>query len=322
MHGLDNGSAGYDFKSLVRQLFESLKGNNKMEISLALGGGGAKGNAHIGVLRRLEKEGYKIRSVAGTSFGGLVAVFYALGYSPKEIQAIFESVNQNNLYGRSPSDGPSLLGMAGVRDLLDRVIGDKTFKDTRIPCAVTAVDINSGAEVILSDGSLKAALLATIALPGIFPVQRLNGYQLVDGGVLNPVPVNVARILSPGLPVVAVVLNDPIDLPVRGYNLPIPSIVPRQIAERLARISLAQSLDIFLRSVDVSSRYVSHLRLQVDKPDVLVRPDVHTISLLDQVTVEEVAQKGEQALEQVLPELKRKTAWIARLGRRVFGVEQ
>lgn len=290
-----------------------------MNITLALGGGGAKGNAHIGVLRRLEKEGYKISSVAGTSYGGLVAVFYALGYSPKEIQTIFESVDQKNLYGRSPHDGPSLLGMAGVHELLNKVIGEKTFNDTRIPCAVTAVDINSGAEVILSDGSLKAALLATIALPGIFPVQHLDGLDLVDGGVLNPVPVSVARFLSPGLPVVAVVLNDPIDLLVRGYNLPIPSIVPRQIAERLSRISLAQSLDVFLRSVDVSSRYVSHLRLQMDKPDVIVRPDVHTISLLDQVTIEDVAQLGEQALELVLPELKRKTAWAARLGRRVFG---
>lgn len=290
-----------------------------MDITLALGGGGAKGNAHIGVLRRLEKEGYRVRSVAGTSYGGLVAVLYAIGYSPNEIQAIFESTDQKALYGRALQDGPSLLGLAGVRQLLERIIGDKTFKDTRIPCAVTAVDINSGTEVILSEGSLKAAILATIALPGIFPVQNLDGLALVDGGVLNPVPVSVARLLSPGLPVVAVVLNDPIDLPVRGYNLPIPSIVPRQIAERLSRISLAQSLDIFLRSVDVSSRYVSHLRLQVDKPDVIVRPDVHHISLLDQVTVADVAQLGEQALENVLPDLKRKTAWTARLGRRIFG---
>jgi NTE family protein len=290
-----------------------------MEISLALGGGGAKGNAHIGVLRRLEKEGYKIRSVAGTSFGGIVAVLYAIGYSPKEIQAIFESVDQKALYGRSAQDGPSLLGLTGVRQLLERVIGDKTFSQTRIPCAVTAVDIHTGDEVILNEGSLRDAVLATIALPGIFPVQHINDWSLVDGGVLNPVPVSVARLLSPDLPVLAVVLNDPIDKPLRGYNLPIPSIIPRTIAESLARISLAQSLDVFLRSVDVSSRYVAHLRLQVDKPEVLVRPNVHHIELLDKVVVEDVAQLGEQALEEVLPDLKRETAWLTRIGRRVFG---
>ncbi|MBL8061822.1 MAG: patatin-like phospholipase family protein [Anaerolineales bacterium] len=291
-----------------------------MEITLALGGGGAKGNAHIGVLRRLEKEGYKISAIAGTSFGGLVAALYAVGYSPTEIQTSFEAIDQKTLYNRAPQDGPSLMGMGGVRQLLDKFLGEKTFNDTRIPCAVTAVDINSGREVILSDGLIREAVLATIALPGIFPVQRINGWDLVDGGVLNPVPVTVARSLNPGLPVVAVVLNDPMDKPVRGYNLPIPSIVPRQIAERLSRISLAQSMDIFLRSVDVSSRAVSYLRLQMDKPEVIVRPEVHHIELLDRVVVEDVAQLGEDALEKVLPQLKRETAWFARLGRTFAGV--
>lgn len=290
-----------------------------MDITLALGGGGAKGNAHIGVLRRLEKEGYKIRSVAGTSFGGLVAALYSVGYSPTEIQAIFESTDQTHLYGRAPQDGPSLLGMAGLRALLNKVIGEKTFADTRIPCAVTAVDINSGREVFLSEGKLMDAVLATVALPGIFPVQRLNGWDLVDGGVLNPVPVTTARMLSPDLPVVAVVLNDPIDLPVRGYSIPVPSIFPKSITDRIARISLAQSLDVFLRSVDVSSRALSHLRLEVDKPEVIVRPHVHHLSLLDQVVVADVAQLGEDALVEVLPQLKRAVSWQARLGRKVFG---
>lgn len=290
-----------------------------MEISLALGGGGAKGNAHLGVLRRLEKEGYRIASVAGTSFGGLVAALYAVGYSPKEIQVIFESVDQKNLYGRDPEDGPSLLGLMGLRQLLDRTVGEKTFKDTRIPCAVTAVDINSGGEVVLQSGRLKDALLSTVAIPGIFPVHHIDGLSLVDGGVLNPVPVSVARMLSPNLPVVAVVLNDPIDKPLHPYNLPLPNFVPHPIAERLSRISLAQSLDIFLRSVDASSRYVSFLRLQVDKPEILVRPEVHHIQILDKIVIEEVAQLGEQALEKALPDLKRETAWINRLGRRVFG---
>jgi NTE family protein len=289
-----------------------------MDITLALGGGGAKGNAHIGVLRRLETEGYKIRSVAGTSYGGLVAVLYAVGYSPNEIQTIFESTDQTHLYGRAPQDGPSLLGMAGVRKLLDKVIGEKVFADTNIPCAVTAVDINSGREVFLTEGKLADAVLATIALPGIFPVQRLNGWDLVDGGVLNPVPVTAARMLSPDLPVVAVVLNDPIDIPVRGYSIPVPSIFPKSITDRIARISLAQSLDIFLRSVDVSSRALSHLRLELDKPEVIVRPNVHHISLLDQVVVTDVAQLGEDALVEVLPQLKRAVSWHARLGRKVW----
>lgn len=290
-----------------------------MDISLALGGGGAKGNAHIGVLRRLEKEGFKIRSIAGTSFGGFVGILYAVGHSPQEIQSIFESVDQKHLYGHDDGDGPSLLGFAGVRRLMDKILGEKTFADLRIPCAVTAVDIKSGTEVSLSKGCLKDAVLATIALPGIFPPSQLNGWELVDGGVLNPVPVSVARDLSPGLPVLAVVLNDPMDKPLQTYKIPIPGIIPRSIAERLARISLAQSLDIFLRSVDASTRALSYYRLELEKPEVIVRPKVHHIHMLDKVVIAEVVQLGEDALEEVLPQLKKAVSWQGRLAKKLFG---
>ena len=293
-----------------------------MDITLALGGGGAKGNSHIGVIRQLEKEGFRIRSVAGTSFGGLIAVLYALGHSPDEIQKIFESVDQSRLYGRDVEDGPSLLGLSGVRKLLSQTVGEKTFNDLRIPCAVTAVDVKSGGEVIISEGSLKNAILSTIALPGIFPVYRLNSWELVDGGVLNPIPVSVARMLSPDLPIVAVVLNDPMDKPVRTYAIPMPHILPQSIVDRITRMSFAQSLDIFMRSVDVSSRAVAHFRLELDKPDVIIRPAVHEISLLDKVVVADVAQLGEQAVEAVLPQLKRAVSWSARIGKKLFGVSK
>ncbi|MBP8048390.1 MAG: patatin-like phospholipase family protein [Anaerolineales bacterium] len=291
-----------------------------MEITLALGGGGAKGNSHIGVIRRLEKEGFIIRSVAGTSFGGIVAIFYAAGYSPDDIQKIFEDVDQGRLYGRDPEDGPSLLGISGVRKLLNHVVGGKTFDDLRIPCAVTAVDVKSGDEVIISKGTLVDALLSTTALPGIFPVQRMNGWELVDGGVLNPVPVSVARMLSPNLPVVAVILNDPMDKPVPTYTIPMPQILPRSIVERISRMNFAQSLDIFLRAVDVSSRAVAHFRLELDKPDVLIRPAVHHINLLDKVVVADVAMLGEQATEEMLLQIKRAVSWPVRISKRIFGV--
>ena len=146
-----------------------------MDISVALGGGGAKGNSHIGVLRRLEKEGYRIRAAAGTSFGGIVAVLYAAGYSPAQIEDLFLKVDQTKLYGRRPNEGPSLLGLAGVSQWLDEVLGQRTFADLKIPCAVTAVDLKGGREVILSEGLVRDALLSTIALPGIFPTFETNG---------------------------------------------------------------------------------------------------------------------------------------------------
>src|SRR5215510_13567034 len=179
----------------------------KMDITLALGGGGSKGNAHIGVIRRLEKKGFRIKAITGTSFGGLVAVFYALGYSPDEIEEMFASRDQTQLYGHISNDGSSLLGLAGTTAFLEEVIGNRTFDDLKLPCILTATDLNSGKEVFLSQGSLVEAILSTIAMPGVFPARRVDGVELVDGGTLDPVPVVAARSLAPKLPVVAVVLT-------------------------------------------------------------------------------------------------------------------
>jgi NTE family protein len=163
-------------------------------------------------------------------------------------------------------------------------------------------------------------VLSTIALPGIFPAFHWNDHDLMDGGVLNPVPVSVARSLSPGLPIVAVVLNDPMDEPVQQYSLPMPSMMPRSIAERITRMNFAQSLDIFMRGVDVSSRAVSHFRLTIDAPDFIIRPKVHDIGLLDKVIVADVIRLGEQAVEEVLPELKRAVSWRNRVMKKIMGI--
>ncbi|MBI5943019.1 MAG: patatin-like phospholipase family protein [Chloroflexi bacterium] len=290
-----------------------------MDITLALGGGGAKGNSHIGVIRRLEKEGYRIRSVAGTSFGGLVAIFYASGHKPDEIESIFSATDQGSLYGRDANDGPSLLGLAGVRKLLDSILGEKTFDDLKIPCAVTAVDTKTGSEIVISEGYLRDAVLSTIALPGIFPSHHLNNWELMDGGVLNPVPVTVARMLSPDLPVVAVVLNDSLGNPVHTYSIPVPSILPKQITERIHRLQVAQAYDIFMRAVDLSSRAVAHYRLELDAPDVIIRPNVHHLELLSKVVVKDVALLGDEAVEAALPELKKAVSWTSRLNKKLFG---
>jgi NTE family protein len=293
-----------------------------MDITLALGGGGAKGNAHIGVLRRLEKEGFKIHAIAGTSFGGVVAVLYAAGYSPDEIEDNFAQVDQGRLYGRSLEENPSLIGLAGVRKWLDEVLPGRTFADLKIPCAVTAVDLNCGCEVVLDDGPVKDALLATVAVPGIFPAYPWQDWVLVDGGVLDPVPVSVARALAPSLPMVAVTLHAPMGEPARSMGMPIPSGIPQPILDRLAHIRYAQAFDVFLRSVDVGNRAVAEYRLAVDKPDVIVRPAVSDIGLLQQVDVREVARRGDEAVEAVLPELKQMVSWASRLRRSLFGGNQ
>jgi NTE family protein len=288
-----------------------------MDISVALGGGGSKGNSHIGVLRKLEQERYRIRALAGTSFGGIVSVFYAAGNSPAQIEDLFAELEQTHLYGRGENDNPSLLGLAGASKWLEKTLGERTFRSLKIPCAVTAVDLKSGYEVVLSEGRLVDALMATIAIPGIFPPRHLNNWELVDGGVLNPVPVSVARRLAPNLPVVAVILTEALGSSAKTWIMPIPRFVPRSIVKRLARSNYAQAFDIFLRSLDVADRALAEYRLAVDKPEIIIRPNVHHIDLLDKVDVRAVARLGEDATEVILPELKRVSAWPARTARQL-----
>src|SRR5262245_55726655 len=123
-----------------------------MNITLALGAGGSRGNAHIGVIRRLDEEGFKIQEVCGSSLDGSVAVFYALGHTPDEIEEIFRALDQTQLYGHAPDDGPSLLGLAGITRWLKETVNDKRFADLKMPCIVTAADLTSGKEVLISSG--------------------------------------------------------------------------------------------------------------------------------------------------------------------------
>ncbi|MFT3895557.1 MAG: patatin-like phospholipase family protein [Anaerolineales bacterium] len=288
-----------------------------MNISLALGGGGAKGNSHIGVIRCLEKEGYTIQAVAGTSFGGIVAVFYAAGYSAVEIEDLFSEVEQKSLYGYSPDQGPSLLGLAGAAKWFRDIFDERTFADLKLPCALTAVDLKSGREIILSEGRLVDALLATIAVPGALPHVTMGDLELVDGGVLNPVPVSVARSLAPKLPVVAVVLTEPLGMPARTWSVPMPNLIPRAIVDRISRLSYAQALDVFVRSMDIVDRALAEYRLMVDKPEFIVRPGVAHIDTFTEVDVRAVALLGEQATGLILPEMKQYFSWQKRFRRAI-----
>lgn len=290
-----------------------------MDITLALGGGGSKGNSHIGVIRRLEKEGFRIRGVAGTSFGGLIAVLYALGYSADEIEELFASVDQTQFYGHAPNDGPSLMGLAGVTRLLEESIGDKTFADLKLPCVLTAVDLKSGQEILLNKGRLVDAMLATIAMPGVFPARYVDGLELVDGGTLDPVPVGPARMLAPRLPVVAVVLTMPMGIPAQSWRLPFQKYwAGRLVSSLLSKMKYDTVWDIFSRSLDITSRAMTQYRLEVDRPEIIIRPQVHEIDTLDVVDVREVARLGEAAVEAALPQLRSLFTWRNRM-RRTMG---
>jgi NTE family protein len=300
-----------------RGAFTTAGEGQHMDITLALGGGGAKGNAHIGVLRLLEREGFRIRAIAGTSFGGIVACFYSAGFTPDEIQEAFSSIDQSRLYGREHDEGPAFLGLSRVRQWLKRLLGERTFEDSRIPCAVTAVDMRSSREVIIKEGLLRNGILCTIALPGIFPSFLTEELELVDGGLLNPIPVEVARSLAPGLPVAAVTLTAPLGKAPRSIPMPFLDGLPTPLAQRISHLRVTQAMDVFMRSIDIGGRQIAELRFKLEKPDVIIRPDVEDIGVLDRVDVSEVAKLGEKAARAKLPELRKAASLGARLRRLV-----
>lgn len=274
------------------------------KIALALGGGGTKGISHIGVLRRLEQEGFQIGALAGTSIGALVGVFYALGYGVDEIEKIFTGFKQTKLYGQMRGQAPSLLGFAGLTRRLNELIGNLTFADLKLPFAVTAVWVEYGREVILRDGLLVDALLASMALPGVFPMKTINRMGLVDGGMLNAVPVTAARqLVESRYPVVAVPLTAPLGVPATMERIYFPQFVPGWLANAIKRLRFVQALDVFFLSQDMMMRALTKFHLEKDPPDLIVRPAVAHLNTLQPAEARYLIQKGEEAVNASLPDL-------------------
>lgn len=270
-----------------------------MDISLALGGGGIRGVAHLGVLRSLEEEGFRIRAAAGTSAGGIAAAVYAAGWTPEEMIERFQEVDQSALY--SFGGGRAVLGNQGVRSMLNMFLAEETFADLRIPCALSTVDMEKLETVILREGRVVDAVLATIAIPSVFPPQDRGEACLVDGGVLDVVPVETARSLAPGLPVVAVSLSPP---PERWKDLrTMDQVLNPPVLRSLARTSVGRAFEISVRSIEIMNHWLAVSRLEVEQPDVIISPDITGIGMLETVDVENTAALGDQAVREALPTL-------------------
>ncbi len=293
---------------------------SRMNITLALSGGGVKGFAHIGVLRVLEREGYRIQGVAGSSAGGLVGALYALGYSADEMEERLRDIDQGSLFARLHGDEPSLLGFSGVAALLESLLGKHTFDDLRVPLAVTATDLKTGMPVILKQGLLMDAVLATSAIPGVFPARSIDGHVYADGGIMNPIPVAAARALYTDAPVIAVVLSPPLgwqaqgtqgsvsDFPLLMTNLP--------LVYRLAgRLRLAKAFNIFIHAMDLTGLMLMDKQLALEKPDVIIRPLVGQIGIVDRVDIPSVIKTGELAAQEALPEIHKLMRWNKRFSR-------
>jgi NTE family protein len=165
------------------------------KVGLALGGGAARGLAHIGVLEALDKEGIPVDMIAGTSAGAIVGALYAQGKSASRIKELALDTGWRRLVSLVDLTLPKSGFIEGrkIKNLLKSIIGDISFSELKIPLSCVATDISSGEEVVINDGSVLEGVRASISVPVIFTAVKWRDRYLVDGGLVNPVPVSTVR---------------------------------------------------------------------------------------------------------------------------------
>ena len=282
-------------------MINNLQGNfqrHKPSIGLALSGGGARGIAHIGVLRVLEREGIPVDYLAGTSMGGVMAAGYAAGMSSYDLERIACVASQKRHMIQLLDPG---LGGGGVfrgQRLLaffKHEFGEKTFDGLPKQLAVVAVDLLTHQEVVIKEGSVAFALRATTSIPGVFRPLEVDGKQLVDGGLLNNLPVDVAKNMGAEV-VIAVDIGFTYSEGV-GQWVGNRSWVPYNIANTL------EVIDNCLYTIRIVEQ---DNKMRQFPPNVLICPDLPTNvnSFTGYDRVKELIEAGEKSAEEHLPEIK------------------
>ncbi|MEO3999005.1 patatin family protein [Mesorhizobium sp. CAU 1732] len=280
----------------------------KSGISLALGGGAARGWAHIGVLRALDEAGIEIDMIAGTSIGALVGGCYLAG-KLDELEEFARSLTKRRMFGLLDLHlgGNGLFGGMKLTARMQEHLAGVTFADLSKPFVCVATEIRTGHEIWLSSGSLIKAMRASYALPGVFEPVTCNKRVLVDGALVNPVPVSVCRAHEQPL-VVAVNLH--YDLFGRAAVIKHsaddvedgPLVVDRGSNDRNARIGIT---GVMVEAFNIIQDRISRARMAGDPPDMSLLPKLGHIGLTEFHRADEAIRLGYEVTRAQLGELER-----------------
>ncbi len=280
---------------------------------LALGGGAARGFAHIGVLYELESARIEVDLITGSSAGALVGALYAIQPSAKFVEEKSRSFLNSREFRmikldflRQREENPpgffynlksfimkgilitssvtrkGFVNPRSFRDAMEHLVGKYTFKDLKIPFYAIAADIQSGEEVIIKDGKLVDALIASCSIPGIFPPFETDGKVLVDGSWVSPVPVSAARKL--------------------GANVVIGVDISRDLDDTT---ELERGLNVMLRTSAITRQRLKEMELQ--NADVVIRPEVGDVHWADFSKLNQLIELGREAGRQKIDEIKKLT---------------
>ncbi|MBU0751492.1 MAG: patatin-like phospholipase family protein [Gammaproteobacteria bacterium] len=251
------------------------------KVALALGGGAARGFAHIGVIKALEAQGIVPDIVVGTSAGAVVGALYAAGKNGFDLQKLALQMEEGQLNDWSLPDRGLLKGEA-LQQFVNRAVGGRPLEKLPKTFAVVATDLGSGEAVVFRTGDTGMAVRASSSVPGIFQPVAINGREYVDGGLVSPVPVRIARSLGADF----VIAIDISEKPQHGKTL--------------------STIDVLLQTFTIMGQTIS--RRELPEADVVVRPHTPEIRATDFKDRHVAVLEGEKALAAVLPELKTKLA--------------
>ncbi len=295
-----------------------MNARRKPRIGLALGSGSARGWAHVGVIRALEQAGIRPDLVCGTSTGALVGAAYAAGELDHFEEWLlglrltdlisFMDVNLNG----------GLIKGERLMDFFRSKFIDRPVDELDMPFAAVATALHSGAEVWLREGSTIDAVRASIALPALFtPVMR-EGRILVDGGLVNPVPVSLARAMGADVVIAVDLSSDILGRHLRKNHEP--EIHAAETGEWMSKLQQSLSalmpapaddgpqtpamLDVITTSINIMQIRIGRSRMAGEPPDLIVTPRLSQLSLLDFHRSKEAIQEGKRAAEAALPSLR------------------
>jgi len=248
--------------------------NGRPKVGLALGGGVARGIAHIGVLAELERAGVSIDCIAGTSIGALIGASYCTGLSVDELRDIAARTGWWQV-SRPFFSGGGFVTFKRLEQWIVEHLGDFHVEDLAIPFAAVASDLVSGERIVLSEGPLTTAVRASCSVPGFVPPVEYNGYVLVDGGITDNIPADVARLLGADY--------------VIGVDIFMPALRPRlgPLSKGLAAIETL----------------VRHAGMGDEECDCLIVPNLKGVSYFRFSEYAQLIALGEEATRRALPQI-------------------
>lgn len=296
-------------------------------IGLALGAGAARGWAHIGILRVLEREGFRPKIITGTSIGAVVGGCWAAG-GLDQLEIFARRLTKRGVFGLLDLNlsGSGLMGGRRLRDMLEDGLKDRAIEDLPTRFAAVTTEFGSGHEVWLTRGHLVTAMRASYAIPGVFEPVRVSGKWLLDGAMVNPIPITTARALGADL-VISVNVNGETlgrGTVIADHHVEAPAMAEPQQSDagflRPVR-NAAQAVSgyfnprhhddtppsiaaVMVETINITQDRIARSRLAGDPPDVMIAPKMARIGLFEFHRADEAIAIGSEAAERMLPDIR------------------